>query len=888
MARNIFIFASLFVAWVTGLSAGETLPNGIELPGQWPPKRQALPDVEPTPPYLVSPPAVIPIDIGRQLFVDDFLIEKTDLVRRHHRPTPYPSNPVLAPDQPWERSGDGPMAMACSVWVDPADSKFKMWYMAGYVDGTALALSDDGIRWTKPSLRRGTALFWPGRIAHNVILDHREQDPARRFKTVKLKGSAEGRLEYHYSADGIDWSDVQWTSGTVGDCTTIFFNPFRKKYVLSIRHSTASNFRGRIRRYWEMNDFNDGDAVQWGDSVANTPLWTGTDRGLDPVRPELAYQPELYNLDCEPYESLMLGQYSIFRGYFHDDGQGRAVQPGRPKSNEVFVGYSRDGFHWTRPDHRPFLAVSEKRGDWNWGNVRSASPATVVVGDRLHIYYHGRAGEAMPGAKTADAGASTGLAFLRRDGFASMDASGVEKSLTTRPVRFTGKHLFVNLECRTGKLEGSVNGELRVEVLDADGTPLPSFTKDRSIPLRANSTIQEVRWTGTPDLSAVAGKAVKLRFHLKDARLYSFWVSPTTAGASHGYVAGGGPGFTGPTDTLGLQSYPANRPPFATAGDDFDIRMPEGQAAAPVPLDALGSSDIDGKVASYVWFASGALLAKGPSPTVLLPIGRHLITLAVTDDEGATGYGHFEVRVRPTADPTPSREKLVLWLNADDLAALEDGAPVTTWADASGNHFDPAQEDRGKQPVLRRTAANGKPAVDFDGADDFLRTAYARGLLHSFHQATAFVVFRADGEIGDRSMLTQDWSTLATGKAAGGLLYGTAYGSPDGSTQWISVLPERLGEMKSDTWSLGVLVREGKEEGQTKLFSNGLRNDNGAAVAYHVSNSAHALIGCGRGEKSGFWKGAIAEIIVYARAMGDTERQDVERYLQQKYRLAMP
>ena len=38
------------------------------------------------PPYLVDPPAVIPIDVGRQLFVDDFLIQSTSLTRRfHHR-----------------------------------------------------------------------------------------------------------------------------------------------------------------------------------------------------------------------------------------------------------------------------------------------------------------------------------------------------------------------------------------------------------------------------------------------------------------------------------------------------------------------------------------------------------------------------------------------------------------------------------------------------------------------------------------------------------------------------------------------------------------------------------------------------------------------------------
>jgi len=45
---------------------------------------------------------------------------------------------------------------------------------------------------------------------------------------------------------------------------------------------------------------------------------------------------------------------------------------------------------------------------------------------------------------------------------------------------------------------------------------------------------------------------VRLRFHLRSGRLYAFWVSPDASGASGGYVAAGGPGFTGPTDTVGV------------------------------------------------------------------------------------------------------------------------------------------------------------------------------------------------------------------------------------------------------------------------------------------------------------------------------------------------
>ena len=38
----------------------------------------------------------------------------------------------------------------------------------------------------------------------------------------------------------------------------------------------------------------------------------------------------------------------------------------------------------------------------------------------------------------------------------------------------------------------------------------------------------------------------------KEDALYAFGVSPDANGASHGYVAAGGPGFTSPTDTVGL------------------------------------------------------------------------------------------------------------------------------------------------------------------------------------------------------------------------------------------------------------------------------------------------------------------------------------------------
>src|SRR5690606_9766259 len=107
--------------------AGEVLYNGIELPAEWPPEYDPLAR-EPMPvPYLERPPTVIPIDVGRQLFVDDFLIEATTLRRTYHRAEPYEHNPVLRPDQPWELKPGGADAAAPfsdGVWFDPADGLF--------------------------------------------------------------------------------------------------------------------------------------------------------------------------------------------------------------------------------------------------------------------------------------------------------------------------------------------------------------------------------------------------------------------------------------------------------------------------------------------------------------------------------------------------------------------------------------------------------------------------------------------------------------------------------------------------------------------------------------------------------------------------------------------
>jgi len=532
---------------------GELLYNGIQLPRRWPPRHYnaATRDVLPVP-YLEDPPAVISIDVGRQLFVDDFLIADTTLERRFHKAEKYEGNPVLRPETPLELNG-GASPAACpfsdGVFYDPQENLFKMWYHAGWFDGTALATSVDGIHWTRPELDvvPGTnRVIAPRedfrRDGVSVWLDQETDNPAERFKMFLYARSdthpAGGRLLT--SPDGVHWTE-RGLMGPLGDNTTMFYNPFRKKWVISIR----SHRRNRTRDYWEHDDFLAAAVGHWPHS--QPVFWVGAD-DLDRPDPRTGCETQLYKVDAVAYESLMLGLMQIHYGPPND----QCARGGFPKLTELEVAFSRDGFHWDRRCRETFIGATWKEGDWDRAYIHSVGGCCLVVGDRLHFYFSAFQGDdgrqQRTGAQSMYANGATGLAFLRRDGFASMEAAGSTGMLTTRPVSFHGKYLFVNID--------NPHGELRVDVLDQDGQPISPFTRENCQGIRADSTCQPVTWQGADDLSRLAGQPVRFRFHLTDGRLYSFWVSPETTGASHGYEAAGGPGLNGPTDTRGLEAYP--------------------------------------------------------------------------------------------------------------------------------------------------------------------------------------------------------------------------------------------------------------------------------------------------------------------------------------------
>ena len=536
-------------------SGPEVLHNGIVIPKQWPPRYAEPKTAQEMPvPYLTNKPAVIPINVGRQLFVDNFLISSSTLKPTYHNPKFYAGNPVLEPSAEWENTIEGaPYAAPFSdgIWYDEKEGKFKMWYLAGagsihkgdkQTFYTGYAESTDGMHWVKPQLElvKGTCLVdTANRDAATIWLDRNEKDPAKRYKMFNVeRRPTDRRWQFilKYSPDGIHWTQGVAQSGDLYDRSSAFYNPFRNVWCLSMRYGTAVS--SRSRSYAENKDpetlVSLAHRTRKGIPDKNVVFWFTPDdkEPRHPHHPEV--DPGIYNFDVIPYESVMLGQYAVWQGPENHICDKLGVQ----KRNEICLGYSRDGFHFSRPTHVPFMANDTiTPGAWNWGNMQSIGGVPLIVGDSLYFYCSGRRLNKI----MWDSYTSTGLAKLRRDGFVSMGTAGAKSgSLTTEPVVFDGEYLFVNADL------AKKGAELSIEVLDKEGNPIPEFSGKNAIPLKKlDSTKKLVSWKGGKSLAALKGQPVRIRFNLtKGGELYSFWVSPWESGESRGYTAGGGPGLS--------------------------------------------------------------------------------------------------------------------------------------------------------------------------------------------------------------------------------------------------------------------------------------------------------------------------------------------------------
>ncbi len=464
-------------------------------------------DVAPVPLLAAAP----------QLFVDFRAVQaQRNITRTFHQATKPLPHPVLRQQAPWERHP----GMTASVIYDEAEGVFKAWYMAGfYAPGCehvqCLARSADGIHWERPELglhevlgsRRNNVVI---PVSHHEGKDHFEtmvRDPLVAGGEAQYKAIGwssydwEGPLSGIYTAtspDGLRWRHTPepvfrfhprpgtGDLGPVGDAQSMMVDTRRRRY--------AAFLRGGASRLLSHSD----DFVHW-----------------TPPRPFLTAlhdEEALYNNTGFVYGDQYLGFLTHFDK--HPLAQTQTLR----------LLSSRDGENWSRLPGPPVVGLGDI-GAWDRFQILLTGAPPIPVGDRLHIYYRGTARRHAKVPReydprlAADQDPRTmaiGLATVRLDGFASVAASFDGGCLTTTPWRTEGAQLLLNVKADYG--------QVLVECLDAAGTPLPGFAGADCVPVTVDHVAAAVRWRERADLRALGGQPFCLRFHLHNARLYSYRV----------------------------------------------------------------------------------------------------------------------------------------------------------------------------------------------------------------------------------------------------------------------------------------------------------------------------------------------------------------------------
>ncbi len=86
--------------------------------------------------------------------------------------------------------------------------------------------------------------------------------------------------------------------------------------------------------------------------------------------------------------------------------------------------------------------------------------------------------------------------------------------LLTHPLTFAGQRMEINYAT-------SAAGHVRVELQEADGTPIPGFALADCPEIIGDEIERIVSWKNGSDISRLAERPVRLCFAIKDADLYA-------------------------------------------------------------------------------------------------------------------------------------------------------------------------------------------------------------------------------------------------------------------------------------------------------------------------------------------------------------------------------
>lgn len=226
------------------------------------------------------------------------------------------------------------------------------------------------------------------------------------------------------------------------------------------------------------------------------------------------------------------------------------------------------------------------------------------------------------------------------------------------------------------------------------------------------------------------------------------------------------------------------------------------------------------------------------------------------------------------------RDNLRLWLKADNID-VNNNAPITTWADYStGQNISFTQLTETKRPKFIEYNDNLLPAVKFDGIDDAL-TAGNINLSDNTNGLSIFIVGKSNNTNLNQSYISKfsaidnkrEWRfqndnfAIATDNSNLNLTDITNFASETNYRVFTGI------------WDTDTTIR-------TYLNNNIAITPSATSVITNInSTDTNLTLGALANGSDGFLNGEISEIIVYNRALSDTDRLAILSYLNTKYQI---
>lgn len=426
----------------------------------------------------------------RELFIDDFLLERTRRIGLKAHP------PVELPAHPGKPDGDYVTIMKTpegyNLYYRGVDSEYNgSRYNNHPGEFVGIAQSSDGITWHAPELNRfpgkpvpsNTLFYGKEVITHNFVpfYDTCPGCPEReRYKAVAGVRETKGLFAY-YSADGINWHSYsdkpvmaytpEKTGGHMLDSQNVlFYSECEKCYVMYMRVWKTADGITDVRSFAKVTS---DDFKSWS-------------------------EPEFLVVNSKNEHLYVSGLAPCSRAPGFYVGAATRYFENRGSATDVTMVFSRAGQGIARPCRGAWITPGLDETRW-LNRMNYIAWGMVQANENEILFYHGK---------------RKLMYKFRTDGFVSLSSQG----------ELCGTALTCCLSRRGGRLElncaTSAGGYIQVEVCDENGAPLKGFSFKDMEPFWGDRIAWEPEWKEKKFSDLPPGK-FRLRFRMKECDLYS-------------------------------------------------------------------------------------------------------------------------------------------------------------------------------------------------------------------------------------------------------------------------------------------------------------------------------------------------------------------------------